>query len=138
MALPAGKLPVELLRKLLAALPPTDSSVVVGPGVGEDAAVLDLGGPELLVAKTDPITFATQHPGRYLLAVNSNDLATTGAEPRWLLVTALLPEGIARDWIEGHFRECAAACGEAGVMLVGGHTEITLEDSIDPSWSAAC
>jgi len=71
MALPAGKLPVELLRKLLAALPPTDSSVILGPGVGEDAAVLDLGGPELLVAKTDPITYVKQHPGRYLLAVKT-------------------------------------------------------------------
>jgi hydrogenase expression/formation protein HypE len=126
MALPAGKLPVELLRKLLAALPPTDSSVIVGPDVGEDAAVLDLGGPDLLVAKTDPITFAKQQPGRYLLAVNSNDLATMGAEPRWLLVTALLPEGIARDRIEVIFENVRQACGEAGVMLVGGHTEITV------------
>jgi hydrogenase maturation factor len=126
MPLPAGKLPVDLLRQLLAALPATDSSVIVGPGVGEDAAVLDLGGPELLVAKTDPITFATQHLGRYLLTVNSNDLATTGAEPRWLLVTALLPEGIARDRVEAIFEEVRQACGEAGVTLVGGHTEMTV------------
>ena len=103
-----------------------DPSVIVGPAVGEDAAVLDMGGPELVVVKTDPITFATHDIGRHLLAVNSNDLATMGAQSRWLLVTALLPEGIARERIEVVFESVRQACSEAGVALVGGHTEITL------------
>jgi hydrogenase expression/formation protein HypE len=126
MALPAGKLPVELLRKFLAGLPGTDSTVIVGPQIGEDAAVLDLGGPELFVAKTDPITFATERLGHYLLAVNSNDLAAMGAEPRWLLLTALLPEGIAGDQVELILDNVRQASREAGVALVGGHTEITV------------
>ncbi len=126
MLLPAGKLPVDLLQKFLRSLPAADSSVTVGPGIGEDAAVLDLGGPELLVVKTDPITFATHDIGRYLLAVNCNDLATMGARPRWLLVTALLPEGISEERVEIILESVRQACLETGVALVGGHTEITL------------
>jgi hydrogenase maturation factor len=126
MSLPPGKLPADLLQKLLASIASTDASVIVGPQLGEDAAILDLGGPDLVAVKTDPITFATEDIGRYLLAVNSNDLATMGAEPRWLLVTALLPEGIARERVESIFHSVRQACDEAGVALVGGHTEITV------------
>ena len=115
-----------MLRKLLAALPASDSSVILGASIGEDAAVIDTGGPELLVAKTDPITFATEDIGRYLLAVNGNDLATMGAEPRWLLVTALLPEDVASEQAEAILESVRRACAEAGVALVGGHTEITV------------
>ena len=125
MKLPAGKLPARLLGELLATLPACPS-VVVGPAVGEDAAVVDAGGPDLLVAKTDPITFATEDAGRYLLAVNGNDLAVMGAEPRWLLVTALLPEGIAPARAAAIFTSVREACAESGVALVGGHTEITV------------
>ena len=126
MKLPAGKLPPELLRSLLASLPDGGPSVVVGGAVGEDAAVIDTGAPELLVAKTDPITFVGEDLGRYLLAINSNDLATMGAEPRWLLVTALLPEGIDSERAERIFEDVGGACRNAGVALVGGHTEITV------------
>ncbi len=106
-------------------VPRSDPSVVVGPQIGEDAAVIDVGGPELLVAKTDPITFARQDAARYLLAVNSNDLAAVGAEPRWLLVTALLPEGTPEEAVERLFEELRGACEEIKVALVGGHTEVT-------------
>jgi hydrogenase maturation factor len=126
MLLPNGKLPPARLRGLLASLVSSDASVIVGPQLGEDAAILDLGGPELVAAKTDPITFATEDIGRYLLAVNSNDLATMGAEPRWLLVTALLPEGSDHQQVEDIFHSVRTACDEAGVTLVGGHTEITV------------
>jgi hydrogenase expression/formation protein HypE len=126
MPLPAGKLPPDLLRSLLSSVTPADPSVIVGPEIGEDAAILDLGGPDLVAAKTDPITFASEDLGRYLLAVNSNDLATMGAEPRWLLVTALLPEGVEREQVEAIFHSVRSACEEAGVALVGGHTEVTV------------
>ena len=126
MTLPAGKLPVDLLREWLASAPVTDPAVVVGSSIGEDAAVIDTGGPELLVAKTDPITFAAEDIGDYLLAVNGNDLASMGAEPRWLLVTALLPERIVREQASGIFDNLSRACRSAGVSLVGGHTEITV------------
>lgn len=126
MKLPAGKLPPDMLRTLLASIPVADSSVILGGALGEDAAVIDTGGPELLVATTDPITFAAEDIGHYLLAVNGNDLATMGAEPRWLLVTALLPEGVLRERVFDIFGRLNQACAEAGVALIGGHTEMTV------------
>ena len=82
MNLPAGKLPPELLRQFLHGVPPAPPDVVLGAAIGEDAAVLDLGGDELLVAASDPITFGSAQLARDLLAVNENDLVTTGARIR--------------------------------------------------------
>ena len=48
-----GKLPPALLTALLGELPRTDPRLVVGPRVGEDAAVIDMG-DRLLIAKSDP------------------------------------------------------------------------------------
>jgi hydrogenase maturation factor len=123
--LPVGKLPPDLLRPLLAAAPISDSRVLLGPQIGLDCAVLDLG-ERLLVIKSDPITFATADIGWYLVQVNANDIATTGATPRWLLVTALLPEGSTTPAL---VQEIAAqvheACRALGISVIGGHTEIT-------------
>jgi hydrogenase maturation factor len=98
---------------------------VIGPGVGEDAAVVRLDG-KLLVAKSDPITLASRDLGRYLVAVNANDVAVMGAQPRWLLLTILLPPG--RDAYRRFttiMRQVQQACDEANIALVGGHSEVT-------------
>ncbi len=122
--LPLGKLPVDLLSDLLSRLP-ADPRVVVGPRIGEDAAVIDMG-ERYLVAKTDPITFATDAIGWYAVQVNANDLATTGATPRWFMATVLLPGGQAdRALAERIFMQITSACAALGITLIGGHTEIT-------------
>ncbi|MDE2990398.1 MAG: AIR synthase-related protein [Chloroflexota bacterium] len=126
MNLPAGKLPPELLRQFLRGVPTPPPDVVLGAAVGEDAAVLDLGGDELLVAASDPITFGSAQLARDLLAVNENDLVTTGARPRWLVTTLLLPEGIDADGASQLLEDLAQAARAHGVALVGGHTEITV------------
>ena len=89
--LPPGKLPTALLATLLAQDVPTDPRVLIGPRVGEDAAVIDMG-DRLLIAKSDPITFATDAIGHYAVTVNANDIAVMGGTPRWFLATLLLPE----------------------------------------------
>ena len=102
-----------------------DPRVVLGPRVGEDAAVLDMG-DRYLVATTDPITFVTEDLGWYALVVNANDLAVRGAAPRWFLATCLLPEGRTTEGLVVRlFAQLGTACRELGVSLVGGHTEIT-------------
>src|SRR6266545_2762507 len=123
--LPVGKLPAQLLQRLFAKYVAADPRVVVGPQVGEDAAVLDMG-DRYLVATTDPITFATDEMGWYALHVNANDLAVRGATPRWFMATVLLPEGKSQEaQVEQLFAELAEACATVGVSLVGGHTEVT-------------
>jgi len=124
--LPPGKLPPRMLARVLRRFPGRDPRVLVGPQLGEDAAVIDMG-DRLLVAKTDPVTFATERIGRYLVNINANDIACMGAEPRWLLVTCLLPEGKTDEAaVAALFDDLAEACGELGITICGGHTEITL------------
>ena len=123
--LPAGKLPLALLERLLARFAPDDPRIIVGPRMGEDAAVLDMG-DRYLVAKTDPITFATSEIGWYAVNVNANDLAVMGAQPRWFLATVLLPAGQAgAPMAEEIFAQIHDACAALGISLAGGHTEIT-------------
>src|SRR5580765_6139646 len=123
--LPVGKLRAELLGRLFDKHVAGDPRVVVGPRVGEDAAVIDMG-DRYLVATTDPITFATDEAGWYALHVNANDIAVRGARPMWFLATVLLPEGAATDaTVERLFADLREACAELGVSLIGGHTEIT-------------
>ncbi len=120
-----GKLPARQLEKLLARHARQDPRVLVGPGIGEDAAVIDMG-ERCLVAKTDPITFASDEIGWYAVHVNANDVACCGARPRWFLATLLLPEHeTTADLVEAIFEQIATACGELDVTLCGGHTEIT-------------
>jgi hydrogenase expression/formation protein HypE len=124
--LPVGKLPGDLLGRLLAEYATSDPTVLVGPGIGGDAAAIAVGGTTIVV-KSDPITFTGQNPERYLVDVNANDLACLGATPRWLMVTALLPEGRTTSaQVEAHFRELRDLCRERRISLVGGHTEITV------------
>ena len=122
----AGKLPLDLLSQILGKVESNDPRVVLGPKPGEDAALIDFG-DKYLVATTDPITFATDLIGWYVVQVNANDLAVMGATPRWLMVTLLLPEGTAPELVEGVFDQVLKACGLMGITLVGGHTEVTHE-----------
>ncbi len=123
--LQTGKLPNEALAALLAKLQHRDPRVLIGPGIGVDAAVIDNGGPKLLVAKSDPITFATDHIGTYAVHVNANDVACLGARPAWFLATILLPESATPQLAESIFGQIASTCEALGIELVGGHTEIT-------------
>ena len=123
--LPVGKLPPTLLERLLAAAPLDDPAVVVGPGIGLDCAVVRLG-ERMLVFKSDPITFASDELGWYLVQVNANDIATTGAVPRWLLVTLLLPEGETTPATVWEIMDdIYGSCRDLEIAVIGGHSEIT-------------
>ena len=84
--LPLGKLPVDLLNQVIHNAPVTDERVLLGPGIGLDCAVIDMG-DHYQVIKTDPITFASDEIGWYAIQINANDIATTGAVPRWFTAT---------------------------------------------------
>ena len=123
--LPVGKLPQELLAVLLSRACVDDPRVILGPGIGLDCAVIDTG-ERLSVYKSDPITFATDQIGYYLVQVNANDIATTGARPLWLLVTLLLPEGrTTAELADTVMAQVHEACRDLGIAVIGGHTEIT-------------
>ena len=124
MNLPVGKLKHDFLKQLLPNGTQMDG-VVIGPQPGEDAAVLAVG-DTYLVATSDPITFATDEIGWYVVCVNSNDIAAMGAIPKWLLVTLLLPEGTTTAaTVQNIMAQLTQACEQFGIALCGGHTEVT-------------
>ena len=127
VALKTGKLPGELLQQLIDGLPratPADKRLVVGPGVGEDAAHI-LFGATTLLAKTDPITFATDRIGWYAVNVNANDIAVAGGTPKWFMATLMMPPESTVGETRAIFGQLGDAAAAIGVQLVGGHTEVT-------------
>ncbi len=123
--LKTGKLPHALLTHLLRRYGKEDEHILVGPHVGEDATAFTPS-KDVIVAGMDPITFATDEIGWYVVHVNANDVAVMAASPRWFLVTFLLPEARSTPAdVERMFDQVAQACEEVGAHLVGGHTEVT-------------
>jgi len=121
-----GKLKHDYLAKLLSNIEIQDSRVIMGSKIGEDAAIIDIPGKNYLVAKTDPITFATDEIGYYTVIVNVNDLVCTGAKPKWFQSAILLPENLTTSKIvEKIFNTIHDTCKSMGITVVGGHTEIT-------------
>ncbi len=124
--LPAGKLPNDFLDRFLQEHSLDDPTVLIAPGMGEDtAAVMPPKNEDVIVLKSDPITFAEDRLGYYTLAINANDIATSGATPRWLLTTLLFPVGSTAAEIHTLIQELHQVSKEFGITLCGGHTEIT-------------
>jgi hydrogenase maturation factor len=120
--LPPGKLPPWLLRKILPAAS-EDPSILVGPGLGRDAAAIAVG-DRVVVAKNDPITFVSENGAEHLVEVNANDIACLGGTPRWLMVTALLPVSATPASVLTEFASLREACRRRAIDVIGGHTEI--------------
>lgn len=123
--LAAGKLPNDLLEQYLAELKVQDSSILIHPGVGEDVAAVRVQEDDILVLKSDPITFTCDAMGRYAVSVNANDIATSGAVPRWFLTTLLFPPGTSPSLVRQVMGELGRICRRLKITLCGGHTEIT-------------
>ena len=126
---PIGKLKhkflLKMLKKFVSDTHLEDDRVIMGSNIGEDAAVIDMG-DNYLVAKTDPITFATDAIGYYAVNVNVNDIVCTGATPKWFQSTILLPKKLTdEDLIENIFKKIHDTCKSLGISVIGGHTEIT-------------
>lgn len=122
-----GKPAPSRLEKLLAGNfgAPSDQ-VIVGPGAGLDAAVLDLGDGRVMAIAEDPIFPAPGLPleimGQFTVHIGASDVAVTGVKPRFMTYTLLLPrsspESDAKTVIEAISRHCA----DLGIAILGGHT----------------
>jgi hydrogenase expression/formation protein HypE len=117
-----GKVDPESLASLvLARTGAPDPAVRQGPGYGEDAAAIDLG-DRTLVVSSDPLSLAAERLGTLGVYVAGNDIAASGADPRWLTSVLFLPgaDPAVLDTITAQLDEAAAA---TGVTIVGGHSE---------------
>jgi len=99
--------------------------VLVGPGLGEDAALIRWGDEPYLVAASDPVVGAIYGSGRLLVHINANDVACKGGEPAWFMATLIIPDYIGVEYVRRVMEEISDTCSELGIAVVGGHTEFT-------------
>lgn len=122
---PRGKLnPSELSRLILPYTGVFDSRVIIGPRIGEDAAIIQNNG-NVLVVHSDPITGAVKDAGKLAVHVSVNDVVSKGADPRWISMVMLLPPRITASRIRQIAMQSHQAALEVSAAIVGGHTEIS-------------
>ncbi|MFP4481441.1 MAG: AIR synthase family protein [Thermovirgaceae bacterium] len=123
--LPSGKLPPDILQSaVLRYSGAKRREVMVGPRVGEDAAVIEWDRNKYMIVTSDPIVGAVNRAGRLLVNVNANDIASKGGDPLYLITTLIFPGDTKTQRLEKIMGEIHEACLEMGVALVGGHTEV--------------
>lgn len=120
----SGKLPPEALARSVFAHSGADrTEVLIGPAVGEDAAVIRWPEGKLMVFASDPIVGAAKGAGRLLVRVNVNDIASKGGEPAFMTVTLILPPSMGESAVSAIMAEVDEECRADGIAIVGGHTE---------------
>lgn len=121
-----GKVPENVLkRSVFKEIHTRRSEVLLGAGVGEDCAAVKLAPDETLVMSTDPITGTAKDIGTLAILITVNDLASSGATPVGVLLTVLLPESVEEPELRKMMAQVEAACAQADVQIMGGHTEVT-------------
>ncbi|MBI5118827.1 HAD-IA family hydrolase [Candidatus Poribacteria bacterium] len=118
-----GKAPWDkIAEKVRMKLPP---DVILGPALGEDAALIKIGGETWAVA-SDPITFTSKGAGKLSVIVNANDIVVRGARPLYYIVVVLVsPEAADEEYVGMLLDEIRETCETLGVALIGGHTEVS-------------
>ena len=121
-----GKVPETILkRSVFQQIHTRRKEVLVGAGVGEDCAVMQLSSDEVFVLSTDPSTGTQKDMGKLAIQITANDLASAGAQPVGVLLTVLLPPTAEESLIRQLTKEVDSACEELRIQVMGGHTEIT-------------
>jgi thiamine-monophosphate kinase len=116
----------DIIRKYFA-VAAARSDVLLG--IGDDAAVLEVGGSRKLVVAMDTIVEGVHFPagtaaadvGHRALAVNLSDLAAMGAEPAWMTLSLALPQAD-EAWVAGFAAGLLDLARAHAVALVGGDT----------------
>jgi hydrogenase expression/formation protein HypE len=120
--------PDDLAAFVLSRTGAPDPAVVQGPAYGEDTAALDLG-DETLVLNSDPISLAVDRVGTLGVNVACNDVAASGARPRWLNNVIFLPSSADERTLDRITRQLDEAATALDVAIVGGHSEFAPEVS---------
>lgn len=121
-----GKLPESvLMRSVLKQIHHRRDEVMIGPALGQDCAVLELGEGEVFTLSSDPITGTVKDLGSHSIHITANDLAASGAEPVGVMLTLMLPEETQEAELRKIMQDAEATCSSLGMEILGGHTEVT-------------
>lgn len=122
-----GKLTPDKMANLIrGALGADDKRIIVGPGAGLDAAVLDMGNGRVMAIAEDPIFPAPALPldtfGWFTAHIGASDVAVTGIKPEFMTYSLLLPPGFPESDTRVIIQSVSDAAKELGIAIVGGHT----------------
>jgi thiamine-monophosphate kinase len=104
-----------------------DKGVVVG--IGDDAAVLKLGG-KYFVVTTDTLVendhfsmkwFTAEQVGMKAIEINASDVGSMGAKPKYALVSLVLKKDTSVSFVDGLYKGMWMACKKYGIEIVGGN-----------------
>lgn len=128
-----GKLDRESFNQLvLGRLGKKDSSVIIGPQHGVDAAVIALdnapaGRRRVMVVAEDP-TFGMPVLlpwfGWGIVHICASDVAVLGVRPQYLTISLLLPPGTEPATLDHIWGQVHEECQKLGIAVVGGHTGV--------------
>ena len=118
-----------LIERISSLLSCSDEDVICG--IGDDAAVLDMGGERVLLVTIDSLvenihfTLRTHTPcqlGYKAMAVSLSDIAAMGGEPKYALVSLSARPDLKVQFVEEIYEGMEQIAREAGVSIVGGDT----------------
>ncbi len=122
-----GKINKEFFEKVIYPnLGAKRNEVLVGPSVGVDNAVINVGGGQVLVTSTDPLSYISElgTEDSAWLSIHSiaSDIATSGFHPQYAMFDFNLPAGFLSGDFEMYWTALSKECERLGIAIVGGHT----------------
>ena len=122
-----GKIDLETFTSfLLHRLGKKDSTVLVPPLTGVDAAVIDIGNDNVLLIAEDPIFSIPKQPlemfGWYTVHIGASDIAVMGVKPRYMTYSLLMPPETPYKDLRIIIDSIHHAALELDISIVGGHT----------------
>lgn len=104
-------------------------------GKMEDSAILDIQTSAIAMTTDsfviDPIFFAGGSIGKVSICGTVNDLAVSGAKPKYITLSMVLEEGFPIDNLERILQDIKTVSKEAGVYIVAGDTKVVRKGEVD-------
>lgn len=116
---------LEQYKKIFSRLGYKRDDVFVTSNIGIDVGIAIAQDDLVIVTHSDPILGAVKHAGYLVVHVASNDVATAGVEPRWLVVTLVFPEDTSEEIFDMVTEQIDQAAKELKASVISGHTGFT-------------
>lgn len=113
-----------LKRSVLKEIKSQDPGLLIGPGIGEDAACLSVD-DSVIAMTTNVVTIPCENIGELLVIKAVNNLSAQGAEPICINLSVLLPEAEDERTLKSIIRDVKKTASRYNMQIAGGHTEVT-------------
>ena len=121
----AGKLKESILkRSILKQLHKRREDVLIAPAVGGDYGAVAATEDMAVVISSEPVTLTKEAIGSSAIMAACNDVACSGAVPKAVSVTILLPTASNEEELRDLMKDLDAACEVCCVDIISGHTEV--------------